>query len=117
MEYSTMFMLLAVASGFALFGIFLSHLVMPKKPNSIKNATYECGNEPTGDAKVRYNIRFYVFALVYVVFAVEGGFLFPWAVVFKSIPGLLPLFEVLVFLAILALALAYAWNKGALEWD
>ncbi len=117
MEYGTLLMLLIVATGFAFFGIFLSHVVMPRRPNSIKNSTYECGNEPVGNAKPRYNVRFYVFALVYVVFAVEGGFLFPWAVVFRSIPGLLPLFEVLAFLAILVLALAYAWNKGALEWD
>ena len=90
---------------------------MPYHPNPTKNATYECGNVPVGDAQVRYNIRFYTFALLYVIFAVESGFLFPWAVVFRQIAGLLPLVEGVTFLLILVLALAYAWRKGALQWD
>ncbi len=110
-----MFLAVAVLLGAAVLG--LNKLLMPYRPDPIKNATYECGNEPVGDAQIRYNIRFYIFALLYVIFAVEAAFLFPWAVVFRQIEGLLPLGEVMVFLFILVLALAYAWKKGALQWD
>jgi len=110
-----MFLAVAVLLGAAVLG--LNRLLMPYRPDPIKNATYECGNEPVGDAQIRYNIRFYIFALLYVIFAVEAAFLFPWAVVFREIEGLLPLGEVIVFLFILVLALAYAWKKGALQWD
>ncbi len=117
MEYATIltFLVIAVLIGGAILG--LSRLLMPYRPNPVKNAIYECGNEPFGDAQVRYNVRFYIFALLYVVFAVEAAFLFPWAVVFREIAGLLPLAEVVAFIGILILALAYAWRKGALQWD
>jgi len=116
-EYGTILAFLAVALllGFTVLG--LNRLLMPFRPNPVKNSTYECGNEPVGDAQIRYNVRFYIFALLYVVFAVEAAFLFPWAVVFREIQGLLPLGEVVVFLGILVIALAYAWRKGALKWD
>ncbi len=117
MEYGTILVFLAVALllGFTVLG--LNRLLMPFRPNPTKNSTYECGNEPVGDAQIRYNVRFYIFALLYVVFAVEAAFLFPWAVVFREIEGLLPLGEVVVFIGILVIALAYAWRKGALKWD
>ena len=117
MEYVTVLMFLAVALLLGAGALGLNRVLMPWRPNPVKNATYECGNEPTGDAQIRYNVRFYVFALLYVVFAVESAFLFPWAVVFRQIEGLLPLAEVLAFLFILVIALAYAWRKGALQWD
>jgi NADH-quinone oxidoreductase subunit A len=117
MEYGTILMFLAMALLLGGTALGVNRLLMPYRPNAIKNATYECGNEPTGDAQIRYNVRFYIFALLYVVFAVEAAFLFPWAVVFREIEGFLPLGEVIVFIGILALALAYAWRKGALQWD
>ncbi len=117
MEYATVLMFLAVALLIGLSVLGLNRLLMPYRPNPVKNATYECGNIPVGDAQIRDNVRFYVFALLYVVFAVEAAFLFPWAVVFRRIAGLLPLAEVLAFLFILVIALAYAWKKGALQWD
>ena len=117
MEYSTILMFLAVALLLGGTVLGLNRLLMPYHPNPVKNATYECGNEPVGDAQVRYNVRFYVFALLYVVFAVESAFLFPWAVVFRQVEGLVPLGEVAIFIGILVLALAYAWRKGALQWD
>jgi NADH-quinone oxidoreductase subunit A len=116
-EYGTVLMFLAMAVFFGVAALFVARLLMPYRPNPVKNATYECGNEPTGDAQVRYNVRFYIFALLYVVFAVEAAFLFPWAVVFREIEGLLPLLEVIAFIGFLVLALAYAWRKGALQWD
>ncbi len=117
MEYGTILVFLAVALllGFTVLGV--NRLLMPFRPNKVKNSTYECGNEPVGDAQIRYNVRFYIFALLYVVFAVEAAFLFPWAVVYRRIEGMLPLVEAVVFLGILVIALAYAWRKGALKWD
>ena len=84
MEYGTILMFLAIALLLGGTALGVNRLLMPFRPNGIKNATYECGNEPTGDAQIRYNVRFYIFALLYVVFAVEAAFLFPWAVVFRA---------------------------------
>ena len=117
MDYGTVLMFLAFAVALGLTALGVNRLLMPYRPNPVKTATYECGNEPVGDAQIRYNVRFYIFALLYVVFAVEAAFLFPWAVVFRQIEGLLPLGEVIAFLGVLVLALAYAWRKGALQWD
>lgn len=117
MEYGTILAFLAVAMLLGVSALGVNRLLMPFRPNRVKNATYECGNEPVGDAQIRYNVRFYIFALLYVVFAVEAAFLFPWAVVFRQIAGMLPLTEAVIFLGILVLALAYAWRKGALTWD
>ncbi len=117
MEYGMLLAFLVFALIFVVGGVAANWLLMPHKPNATKNSTYECGVEPISDANIRYNIRFYVYALMYVVFAVEAVFLFPWAVVFKEIPGLMPLFEAVLFILILVLALAYAWKKGALKWD
>ena len=117
MEYGTILAFLAVALLLGAAALGVNRLLMPFRPNPVKNATYECGNEPVGDAQIRYNVRFYIFALLYVVFAVEAAFLFPWAVVYRQIVGMLPLLEAVVFLGILVIALAYAWRKGALKWD
>jgi NAD(P)H-quinone oxidoreductase subunit 3 len=117
MGYGTLLGFILVAVLFGLGGLAANRLLMPRHPGPVKNATYECGNEPTGDAQIRYNVRFYTFALLYVVFAMEAAFLFPWAVVYRSIAGLAPLFEALAFIAVVVLALAYAWRKGALKWD
>lgn len=81
-----------------------------------KRTTYECGLEPIGGAWIQFNIRYYMFALVFVVFDVETVFLYPWAVAFNRL-GLLAFIEALIFIAILIIALVYAWRKGALEWS
>ncbi len=117
MEYATVLVFIAMSLVLGASVLGVNRFLRPHHPDPVKNATYECGNEPFGSAQIRYNIRFYIFALLYVVFAVEAAFLFPWAVVFREIQGLLPLGEVVVFIGILILALAYAWRKGALQWD
>lgn len=81
-----------------------------------RRTTYESGMEPIGGAWIQFNIRYYMFALVFVVFDVETVFLYPWAVAFNQL-GLLAFVEALIFIAILAIALVYAWRKGALEWS
>jgi len=95
--------------------ILLSHLLAPKKPNIIKQQTYECGIETVGDAWVQFKIQYYVFALVFLIFDVETVFLFPWAVAFDQLP-LFAVLEGVLFIIILLAGLIYAWQKGALEW-
>jgi NADH-quinone oxidoreductase subunit A len=87
----------------------------PTRFSEEKLTTYECGEDPVGNAWIQFNIRFYVFALIFVVFDVEAVFLLPWATVFKEL-GPLAYFEGLVFIAILVVALAYVWRKGDLAW-
>ncbi|MBP0001986.1 MAG: photosynthetic/respiratory NAD(P)H-quinone oxidoreductase subunit C [Cyanobacteria bacterium SID2] len=93
-----------------------SKLLRPKSMGLDRNTTYESGMEPIGGAWIQFNIRYYMFALVFVVFDVETVFLYPWAVAFHRL-GLLAFIEALIFIAILVIALVYAWRKGALEWS
>ena len=87
----------------------------PSRFSEEKLTTYECGENPPGSAWVQFNIRFYVFALIFIIFDVEAVFLLPWAVVFREL-GALAFVEGLVFIAILVVALVYVWRKGDLEW-
>jgi NAD(P)H-quinone oxidoreductase subunit 3 len=106
---------LVIITGFNVFNLLLWWLIRPKRFSEEKLTTYECGENPTGSAWIQFNIRFYVFALIFVVFDVETVFLLPWAVVYKDI-GLLAFVEGLVFITILVVALVYVWRKGDLEW-
>ena len=89
--------------------------IRPSRQSDEKVTTYECGEDPVGNAWIQFNIRFYVFALIFVVFDVEAVFLLPWAVVFREL-GTLAYVEGLVFIGILVVALAYVWRKGDLSW-
>ena len=104
-----------VAPALPAVAIFMAGLLGPKKPNSIKNQTYECGMETVGETWVQFKAQYYVFALVFLVFDVETVFLYPWAVAFDQVP-LFGVVEALIFIGILAGGLFYAWRKGALEW-
>jgi NADH:ubiquinone oxidoreductase subunit 3 (subunit A) len=95
--------------------LVLWKLLRPARFSEEKLIAYECGEDPTGNAWIQFNIRFYVFALIFVVFEVEAVFLLPWAVVFREL-GVLAYVEGLVFIAILVVALAYVWRKGDLAW-
>lgn len=105
-------------------GMFFARLLSPKKPTPEKLTSYECGEEPTGSAWLPFNSRFYVIALIFLLFDVEMVFVFPWAIVFgnhqmnSSDPrwGWLALTEMFIFLGILVLGLAYVWAKGDLDW-
>ena len=97
------------------FVLVLWKVLRPERFDEEKTTTYECGEEPVGSAWIQFNIRFYVFALIFIVFDVEAVFLLPWAVVFREL-GALAYVEGLVFIAILAVALAYVWRKGDLAW-
>jgi NADH:ubiquinone oxidoreductase subunit 3 (subunit A) len=104
-----------VAPALPAVAIFMAGLLGPKKPNSIKNQTYECGMETVGETWVQFKAQYYVFALIFLVFDVETVFLYPWAVAFDQVT-LFGVLEALIFIGILAGGLLYAWRKGALEW-
>ncbi|MBI5965320.1 MAG: NADH-quinone oxidoreductase subunit A [Chloroflexi bacterium] len=87
----------------------------PKKPNPIKQSTYECGIEPVGEGWVQFKAQYYIFALVFLVFDVETVFLFPWAVRLNQL-GLFAVIEGIIFILILVAGLVYTWRKGMLEW-
>jgi NADH:ubiquinone oxidoreductase subunit 3 (subunit A) len=106
---------LVVAVGFLAVNLLLWKILRPSRFSEEKLTTYECGENPVGSAWIQFNIRFYVFALIFIIFDVEAVFLLPWAVVFKEL-GMLAFVEGLVFIAILVVALAYVWRKGDLEW-
>ena len=113
--YSSILVFLLVVVGFLAVNLILWWVIRPGRFSEEKLTTYECGENSQGSAWVQFNIRFYVFALIFIVFDVESVFLLPWAVVFKKL-GMLAFVEGLVFIGILAVALAYVWRKGDLEW-
>ena len=104
-----------VAVGFAIFTLALASLISPERYNKVKLEPYECGIEPETDARDRYSIRYYLVAMLFVIFDVETVFMFPWAVIMDRL-ALFGLIEMLVFLFILVVGYVYAWRKGALEW-
>ena len=114
-SYSAVLAFLVVAVAFLVVNLLIWKVLRPSRPSEEKLTTYECGENPTGSAWIQFNIRFYVFALIFIIFDVEAVFLLPWAVVFKSL-GMLAFVEGVVFIAILVVALAYVWRKGDLEW-
>jgi NADH-quinone oxidoreductase subunit A len=95
--------------------LVVAKIVRPENPSRTKLMPYECGIDPIDSARGRYTVRFYIIAILFVVFDVETIFLFPWAVQFKAL-GLFGLIEMLVFLAILIVGYVWIWKKGALEW-
>jgi len=95
--------------------LVFARIVAPRKPNPIKQSTYECGIETVGDSWVQFKAQYYVFALVFLVFDVEAVFLFPWALSLKQLP-LFVVLEGILFIAILISGLIYAWRKGMMEW-
>jgi NADH-quinone oxidoreductase subunit A len=113
--YIPIALFLLVAIGFAVGTLLFAGLVRPSRDHAVKLAPYECGIEPITDARDRYSIRYYLVAMLFVIFDVETVFLFPWAVIMDRLL-VFGLVEMLVFLFILIVGYAYAWKKGALEW-
>jgi NADH-quinone oxidoreductase subunit A len=100
---------------FVAISLFMSRMVRPSKKTKEKLSTYECAETPIGDARIHFNIQYYLIVIVFLVFDVEILFLYPWAVQLKRLGGL-GFFEMVVFIEILIIGLAYAWRKEALEW-
>ena len=115
-EFGRVLLFFLIGGAFVAIGLLTAWLLRPARPYPSKNATYECGETPVGDTRIRFNIRFYVIALIFVIFDVEVVFLFPWALVYGAL-GWFAFFEMLVFLAILLVGYAYVWKKGDLDWD
>ncbi len=113
--HASILVFLVTVIALLLFILVLWKALRPERASEEKLTTYECGEEPVGNAWIQFNIRFYVFALIFIVFDVEAVFLLPWAAVFKRL-GPLAYVEGLVFIAILVVALAYVWRKGDLAW-
>ena len=107
---------LLIAAAVPVLALVTNKLLAPRSQSGERELTYESGMEPIGGAWIQFNIRYYMFALVFVIFDVETVFLYPWAVAFNRL-GLLAFIEALIFISILVIALAYAWRKGALEWS
>ena len=114
-DFFSLAMFLLAGVLFAYANILIFSLFRPHKPNPMKLSTYECGAEAIGSSWVRFDMRFYTVALIFVIFDVELAFLFPWAVVFKEMPTI-ALVEGVVFIGILFLGLVYVWAKGDLDW-
>jgi NADH-quinone oxidoreductase subunit A len=114
--YLPILVLVVIAVAFGLGSVIFSTLIGPKKPSAVKLAPYECGCEPVGSARERFSIKFYLIAMLFILFDIEAVFLYPWAVLFKRL-GVFGLMEMGVFIAILFVGYVYVWKKGALEWE
>jgi len=109
-----MFILVGVAVG--VVPQVLGRVLGANRPDSEKNSPYECGFEAFEDARMKFDVRYYLVAILFILFDLEIAFLFPWAVAFKDI-GLIGFWAMMVFLAILVVGFIYEWKKGALDWE
>ncbi|MEH6306348.1 NADH-quinone oxidoreductase subunit A [Olivibacter sp. CPCC 100613] len=123
-EFGKVFIYLIVGTLLVLFTLLLGKLLSPRKPNAIKSSTYECGEVAQGSSWIQFNARFYVIALVFLLFDVEMVFIFPWTTIFGATElinadgrwGWYTLAEMFIFIGILLIGLLYVWKKGDLEW-
>jgi len=115
-EFGKVFIFILVAILFVIVVLFVSKIIRPNRPTYEKLTTYECGENPQGSPWIKFNIRFYVVALIFLIFDVEVVLLIPWALVYKDF-GLAGFIAGSFFLLLLALGIAYEWRKGDLEWD
>jgi len=115
-EYFPVLLFLAVSAVIGIALIVIGNLLGPRRPESEKASPYECGFEAFEDARMRFDVRYYLFAILFIIFDLEIAFVFPWATVFSKL-GLLGLAEMGMFLALLVLGFVYVWKKGALEWE
>ncbi len=115
-EYWPILLFLVVATGLGLVLLAVGSVLGPKKPEAVKQSAYECGFAAFEDARMKFDVRYYLIAILFIIFDLEIAFLFPWAVVFKQI-GAVALIEMGLFLALLVVGFVYVWKKGALEWE
>jgi NADH-quinone oxidoreductase subunit A len=115
-EFGRALIFLIVGVLFVAIGLATAWLLRPHRSYPSKRTTYECGETPVGDTRMRFNIRFYVVALIFIIFDVEVVFLFPWALVYAGL-GWFAFVEMMVFLVILLVGFAYVWRNGDLDWD
>ena len=114
-NFGTVFIFILIGIALIAVSLFIQKILSPQRKTRDKLTTYECGEDAEGTAWIQFNIRFYVIALIFIIFDVEIVFLFPWAVVYKEL-GLFAFVEMMIFLGMLFLGLIYVWRKGDLDW-
>ena len=115
-EYLPIIIFLIIALGLSLAFVFLNFIFSPKKPDPEKLSAYECGFEPFNDSRMEFDVRFYLVAILFIIFDLEIAFLFPWAISLGKI-GLYGFVSMMIFLFILTIGFIYEWKKGALDWE
>ena len=115
-NYMIVFIFLCLGVLLPIVALFIGKLLRPNKPQETKYTTYESGIEPFNDSRVQFTIRYYIFALMFVIFDVETVFLYPWAVAYEKL-GIFALIEMLIFVLMLVIGLVYAWKKKVLKWN
>ena len=115
-DYLPIAVLLILSTGLSVVIVILGHLVGPKRPTERKSAPYESGMQPIGPGTRRMPVRFYMVAVLFILFDIEVVFFLPWAVVFRQL-GIFGLIEMFIFIIVLLIGYVYAWKMGALEWD
>jgi NADH-quinone oxidoreductase subunit A len=108
-------LMILLGAGFALVSILLSSVLGPRKPSPEKEAPYECGMPPVGDARERQSVKFYLVAMIFLLFDIEVAFLYPWAMALREL-GWTGFVQVVLFMALLLAGYVYVWRKGALDW-
>jgi NADH-quinone oxidoreductase subunit A len=115
-NYLSIFIFMGIAVGIGVALIVLGALIAPHKPTPDKLSSYECGFPPFEDARIKFDVRFYLIAILFIIFDLEVAFLFPWAVIFKELTWP-PIIAMAIFLGLLLIGFIYEWKKGALEWE
>ena len=115
-QYLPILVFLAIAGALSVVIVLASYIVAPQRPDSEKLSPYECGFDPFSDARAKFDVRFYLVAILFIIFDLEVAFLFPWAVTLGRI-GVFGFWSMVVFLAILTVGFVYEWKKGGLEWE
>ena len=115
-DYFSIILFLAIALVLSFGFIVLNFMFSPKKPDPEKLSAYECGFEPFSDSRMKFDVRFYLVAILFIIFDLEIAFLFPWAISLGNI-GLLGFVSMMIFLFILTVGFIYEWKKGALDWE
>src|SRR5512139_2981626 len=109
-------LMIALGAGFALVSVLLSNILGPRNPTPEKAAPYECGMPPVGDARERQSVKFYLVAMIFLLFDIEIAFLYPWAMAFREL-GLVAYFQIVFFFALLVTGYIYVWRKGVFDWS
>lgn len=122
LQYLPIVVVLALITGLGVIILLLNRFIGPRIINDIKSSTFECGSDPIGSARQRFNVKFYLVAIFFIVFDIEAVFMYPWAGLFREMiiePGVgwTTFAEMFIFVGILASGLVYVWRRGALEWD
>ena len=115
-DYLSILIFLFIALGLSVGFIILNYIFSPKNPDPEKLSAYECGFEPFSDSRMEFDVRFYLVAILFIIFDLEIAFLFPWAVSLGNI-GILGFSSMMIFLFILTIGFIYEWKKGALDWE